>query len=530
MKLKMNNRFIKKIPLILVLLAVIVSCSEKNRPSNIAIQNERFESIKDSILKKVDKGDIPSLSVAVFENGKITWMESFGFADKENKIKATPTTLYGIASISKPITATGVMKLYEDEKIDLDSDIKNYLKDLNLKYYVDDSIRVNCRNLLSHTAGLPMHFQYYYGNDIALIPNVKEVVSKYGIIVNKPTSKYEYANLGYGILGEVIAQSSGVNFNEYMTQEIFNPLGMTQTSLDVSSKTLNKLAKRYDLNGKLIPYSFSDTPGAGNVSTTIKDLILFGKFHLSMESESKETILNENTIQSMQQRQYDDNINGRNTYGLGWFIDDSNYKYKMVYHAGGMDGIDAMIRLIPEKNIAVAAISNRYSEYTHQVTEDILLEMIPDLKTINEKQSKNETPAIRNKTKKVMQSDLIGSWTGHIVTDKKQIPIELVFQEDGDIHVKMPIQFDSMLLFTNKYKIQHKMLLNKWFFNNGHFMGWYAGDIPGDHLLKCPQTTLLNLKYQYDKLVGTAVALASNPSIMHYALSHYLELEKNSNK
>jgi len=165
----------------------------------------------------------------------------------------------------------------------------------------------------------------------------------------------------------------------------------------------------------------------------------------------------------MQQKQYADNANGRNTYGLGWFFDDeTNYKYKMVHHAGGMDGIDAMIRLVPEKNIVVAALSNQYSEYTHELTEQILLEMIPDLKSVETKQVQKQEAATQEKSKEIKQSDLIGSWKGNIVTSSGQIPIKLVFQEDGDFHVRMPIQFESMLLRTDVYKIQHKMLLNKW--------------------------------------------------------------------
>jgi len=375
-----------------------------------------------------------------------------------------------------------------------------------------------------------MHFQYFYDDDAITIPDVTQSIEQYGIIVNPPSSKYEYANMGYGILGKVISETTGKRFNDYMAEEIFSSLGMTQTTLDISSKTKNKLAKRYDIKGNLMPFSFADAPGSANVSTTIEDLIHFGMFHLGNTTEDDISLLSNKTIQSMQQKQYPDNTGERNTYGLGWFMNDTDYKYKMVYHAGGMDGVDAMLRLLPEKNIVVAALSNQYTEYTHELTENILLQIIPDLKSVEAKQAQKQQAATQEESKEIEQSDLNGNWNGHIVADNKRIPIELVFQEDGNIRVAMPIQFDSMLLRTDKYKIQHKMLLNKWFFNDGHLMGWYAGNIPGEHLLRCPQTTLLNLKYRNGKLIGTAVALASNSSRMYYALSHYLELEKTDNK
>ena len=186
----------KRLLFLSIISTLIFGCSEKNEYDNNIVANDRFSSIKDSISKKIDNGDIPSLTVAVFENGKIIWMEAFGYADKENKIKATPNTFYGIASISKPITATGIMKLVEDGKIDLDADIETYLNNTKLKYYVSDSNKVSCRNLLSHTSGLPMHFQYYYDDDTIAIPDMRQTIKKYGIIVNPPSSKYEYANLG----------------------------------------------------------------------------------------------------------------------------------------------------------------------------------------------------------------------------------------------------------------------------------------------------------------------------------------------
>jgi len=520
----MNKKFL----ILTIFLLVILRCSEKSNCD--IVTTDQFSNIKKTIIKKIDNGEIPSLTVAVFEKGEIVWMESFGYADKENKIKAIPNTLYSIASISKPFTATGIMKLVEQGKIDLDVNVETYLDTLELKYYTTDSNKVTCRNILSHTAGLPMHFNYFYDDNAIPIPDVSHTIQQYGIIVNPPSSKYVYANLGYGILGEVISRTTGKHFNDFMTEEILSPLGMTQTTLDISATTRNKLAKRYDIMGNLIPFSFSDTPGAGNVSTTIKDLIQFGKFYLENDSESIPPLLSTKTRQSMQEGQYPDNSNGRNTYGLGWFINDTDYKYKMVYHAGGMDGVDAMIRLLPEKDIVVAAISNQYTEFTHQLTEDILLEMLPDLKSMEPDQSNEKKVTNKKQTKEIEQCDMIGSWKGHLMAEGKQIPVKMVFQKDGDIHVNMYVQFESMNLQTHRYKVYHKILLNTWIFNNSRLLGWYEANIPGEHLLRYPQFTMLDLEYKSGKWLGTAVAMASNPNRMYYGISHYIEFEKEDNK
>jgi CubicO group peptidase (beta-lactamase class C family) len=122
--------------MLFVFFILIIGCKVKETAVSSAVPNERFNSIKKIINEKISKVEIPSVSVALAENGKIIWMESFGWADKENKIKATPTTLYSIASISKPLTATGIMKLHEQGKLNLDEDIQTYMGTLNMKSYL----------------------------------------------------------------------------------------------------------------------------------------------------------------------------------------------------------------------------------------------------------------------------------------------------------------------------------------------------------------------------------------------------------
>jgi len=523
----MKTRYLTiTIAAVIAFLGCIVSCSANNLYESNIVTNDNFSSIKQNITEKIMNGDIPSVTVAVFEDGEITWMESFGYADKENKIAATPSTLYTIASTSKPITATGIMKLVEQGKIDLDVNVESYLDSIKLKNYSNSTDRVTCRNLLSHTSGLGMHFQYFYDDSGVPLPEMSQSIQKYGVVINPPSTKYVYANMGYGILGEVISRTSGMSFKDYMKQEIFTPLDMTHTTLDTSEQTKSKLAKRYDILGNLLPFSFCDTPGAGNVSSTVGDLIKFGKFHLGSYTNEK-PLLSTKTLESMQKGQYPDNSKGRNTYGLGWFTNETDYKYKMVYHAGGMDGVDAMVRLIPEKNIVVAAISNQYTEFTHKLTEDILLQILPDLKAVE--QNKEEVSSTQEKKVEEEEVELTGKWEGYIYANDKKVPVDLEFQEDGDIQVNMYAQFDSMIFQSHRYKVLHKMLLNVWSKSNGKVMGWYNENIPGDHLARSPQFTILKIEYKDGKLVGTADATASNLTRMHYGISHYVEFTKIEN-
>ena len=513
---------------LLITLASLLTfaCAGKEESQESTVTNVRFAGIQAAIVEKIDTGEIPSMSIAVAENGKIIWMESFGWSDKENEIKATPETLYSIASLSKTLTATGIMKLSEDGLVDLDQDVQTYFGGPEFKYYVENNGKVTCRHLLTHTSGLQMHFNYFYDDENETIPDLDEVVDRYGFIMTQPSSNFSYANLGYGILGDVISETTGRDFDEYMREEIFLPLGMTQTTLDISSRTKNKLAKRYDFSGNLLPYSFSDTPGAGNASSTAKDLIHFGMFHLGRQSLNQRSVLSQKTIESMQQWQYSDNSNNRNNCGLGWWINDDSYKYKMIFHAGGMDGVESMLKLLPEKDIAVVAIVNQSTtnaDLTDHFTEMVLNELVPDL---DEKDPNNNTIET-TKSRKIQQDDLLGRWNGYIYAGDEKIPLSLVFREDGDIHVydnDVPFMIDVFNTDQDR-GFRHGILLNKLFFYDGRFMGWYTDDIPSEDTTRCSHITMLDLKFDSERIRGTAAALADS-NRMYFGLSHYVELEK----
>lgn len=524
-----QNFFVHRKVMVFAMLIIVLSVTAcyKNDADLTVPAEARFSNIRQSILEKIEKGVIPSLSLAVAVKGKIVWMESFGWADKENRIKAAPDTLYSIASVSKSLTATGVMHLYERNRLCLDENINKYSDTFNLNYHVKSDKKVTCRNLMNHTSGLQMHFNYFYDDENRTIPPLNRVVDRYGFIATEPSESFAYANLGYGILGEVISETSGTDFNKFMKEEIFLPLGMTNTTFDISSETKARLAKRYDMEGKLIPCSFSDTPGAGNASSTARDLIEFGMFHINSKPECYKSVLSRSKIELMQKKQYTNNKNGKNNCGLGWFINDRKYRYRVISHAGGMDGVDSMLKMIPSQKVAVVVLINKTTynaSFTDELSESILEELIPDLKEVERVREKR---AVSNKDAEVIsQRDLTGRWEGKIKAGKSSVPITLLFQKDGDIHVYTQAQFNTTKLTMDpSVSITHKKLLNKWFFNDGHLVGWYAERIPDENLKKCPHVTLLDLKYVSGKLTGVASALPSTKR-MYYGLSYYLSLQR----
>ena len=123
--------------------------------------DKRFDDARAKIIEFVKESGVASVSVAVAKDGKIIWEEAFGWANREKRIKATPHTMYSLASISKPITATGLMVLVERGHIDINKPVNSYLARGKLTAYEGNVSEATVKRLLHHTAGLPMHWHFF---------------------------------------------------------------------------------------------------------------------------------------------------------------------------------------------------------------------------------------------------------------------------------------------------------------------------------------------------------------------------------
>jgi len=180
---------------------------------------DRFDEIRATIRTEVERKSVAALSVAVAQNGRIIWEEGFGWADREKQIKATEHTVYSLASASKPMTAVGLMMLVQAGKIDLDRPVNDYLGAVKLRAQVGDSKDATVRRIANHTSGLPTHWQFYFADEPYRRPPMDETLRRYGILVTPPGERFEYSNLGFGILDYVIERVSGTRYATYMQQQ-----------------------------------------------------------------------------------------------------------------------------------------------------------------------------------------------------------------------------------------------------------------------------------------------------------------------
>ena len=244
-----------------------------------ALAADLFEGVRGKIRAGLSEHGVPSMSIAVARDGKIIWEEAFGFADVERRVKATPRTMYSLASISKPFTATGLMILVERGLVDLDRPLNDYLGKAKIQGLAGDASAATPRRVGSHTSGLPLHYQFYMADESYPLPSMEEAIRRYGILVAKPGERYQYSNIGFGILGYAIGRVSGKSYEQFMREEVFEPLGLEDTEIP-SAAPARPWAVRYWDENRALPFYDFDHRGASAVFASAHDLARFGMLHV----------------------------------------------------------------------------------------------------------------------------------------------------------------------------------------------------------------------------------------------------------
>lgn len=482
------------------------------------ICNHKFNGVRDLICSKLIESSTPSLAVAVAQEGSVIWEEGFGWADRERRVLANAHTMYSLASISKPITATGLMILKERSKLDMDSSVNNYLGEARLKAWVGDSDDATVRRVANHSSGLPLHYHFFYEDEPYSRPPMDETIRRYGNLVTAPGEKYQYSNLGYGILDYVISRLSGKSCCDFMREEVFLPLGLTHTSVHIGPGLEKYQAVRYGPDRLRIPFYDFDHPGASAVFSSAHDLVRFGMFHLKAHCHDQKAILSDEVIDEMQRPTVDMVVG--NGYGIGWAICENNMGYRSVSHNGGMGGVSTALTLIPSEKIAVVVLVNSSSPLPDLICREILSVLLPkyaeNRAILEAKRDQEISKSKANATEPAPSfsptPELIGEWNGSVHTYKGEIPVAFWFKESGDVHVKMGSQL--------------KTLLNDVSFKDGYLGGRMVGDIGTEDANRRPYHLHVALKLRGQVLNGAMAAISLPGQRMGNALSHWIEIRK----
>lgn len=299
---------------------------------------------------------IPGCNIALVLDSKIVWTQAFGYADMESGRKMTTDTPMSVQSITKSVTAWGVMKLVEKGLIDLDTSLSIYLKSWQLPHSDFPVEKVTIRRLLNHTAGMPLgDFTDVYSPGEKM-PSLQEKLTQEAILSQEPGRGFSYSNVGYHLLELLIEEVTGNKYSDFIRSEIFLPLKMGTATFEVDKDMEPFPPVGYDLSCKPVPVYLYPEKASGGLFSTAEDI---ARFVLTGMKENP--VLKSRTIAQMYSSEVD-KIGIYNlvfeAYGLGYYIETLPNGLLSISHGGQGNGIMTHFQAVPETGDAIVILTN----------------------------------------------------------------------------------------------------------------------------------------------------------------------------
>jgi len=296
---------------------------------------------------------IPGMSISVSKKGKLIWSKGFGHASLKPRVRIKPKkTIFRIASISKSITGVALAKLMDDNLINIDKSIYDYLPN-----YPKEQYDFNVRQLAGNIAGV----RHYKDNDEYALNKKMSISEGLSLFENddllfEPGTQYYYSSMGFVLLSEIMEKASSIPFDKFVNDSIFKPLEMNHSSTDKSDFEIPKETLFYSyssLKGPVLakPVSNEYKVGAGGFLSTSEDIVKFGNEIIQPKIISKESIKEITTSQRLKSG----NITG---YGMGFSIGHSTKGTPKYYHTGGGVGASSILLIYPEEELVIVVLTN----------------------------------------------------------------------------------------------------------------------------------------------------------------------------
>ncbi len=355
------------------LVLVLLSCAavaDLSQAQDHSISKEKRSAIEAAVSKFMASTHVPGVSIAVVESGQLEWASGFGFADLENNVPASEYTLYRLASISKSLTATAAMQLWERGRLDLDAPVQKYCPAFPQK-----SAAITTRQVMGHLGGIR---HYKTGPDDLEIGNTKHFDDpiqggldffKNDALVAPPGSHFHYSTQGYTLVGCVMEGASGAKYTDFMRQNIFVPAGMEHTQVDNRFTIIPYRTRFYEKSksGDVQNADFLDSsykiPGGGWLSSA-EDM---AKFEVAILSDK----LIKRATRDLMWTPLKPSDGSKDGYGLGWGAGDEN-GIAVVSHTGGQQGTSTAFLIAPSQQDGVVVLTNMEDVPARDLAVEIL--------------------------------------------------------------------------------------------------------------------------------------------------------------
>src|SRR5213080_3256184 len=335
------NSFLLFLRLLLTILASAAAVSAQQKTLS---QEKRLE-IEKAVSTFMSANSVPGMGAAVVLDGEPVWSAGFGMADLEDSAPATSSTLFRLGSLSKPITATALLQLWEHGKLDIDAPVQKYCPEFPQKEWP-----ITTRELLGHLGGI----RHYNPDGKGDVPedsarhfaSMRESLQLFANdpLVSKPGTKFNYSTYGYTLVGCVLEGAASEKFIDYLRKNIFQPAGMEQTRDDDFFIVIQHRTRWYhqDKSGVVRNAGVLDSsykvPGGGLISSA-DDIARFEAAILADKLVKRAT----RDLMWTPQKTTDGKSTG---YALGWGISDK-LGVLMAAHTGGQQGTSTAFAVVP---------------------------------------------------------------------------------------------------------------------------------------------------------------------------------------
>jgi CubicO group peptidase (beta-lactamase class C family) len=361
-----------------------------------------------------------SVSVAVAHRDTVVFAEAFGLADITGGRPATSETAYLLASLTKPVTAAAVAAAVTGGLLDLDEPIENYLGGLRLARHRDYAAPT-VRQVLQHRAGLGTHYDFRYADSPAIMPTAREAIERYGTLYREPGSRFEYSNLGYGLLDLALRTATGRDPGEFTRDQVLGPLGLTSYHLGPSYPGPGPAALRYAADGRQYPLCDTSHRGASLGWATAPDLAMFGLSQgggAGIAGPAAPAVV----------RAALPTDDPRLGYGLGWFVSASD-RHPVLSHSGSMGGVANMLLVVPGRELSVCVLTNQTGTAARSaIVGRVMTELMPDFALAS------LPPAVGAERAMTIQP---GTWAGRIHSYAGPVPLVLRILPDARAQIRL---------------------------------------------------------------------------------------------
>lgn len=372
----------------------------------------------------------PGVAIAVVKDGELIHCQGYGLANLEWGCPIQPDTVFQLASITKQFTATAIMLLEQQGKLHLDDPITTYLPD-----YPTHDRHITITHLLNHTSGIPS----YTGLDIFITDLIHKALTPHDLpayfkdlpLEFEPGTRFVYNNSGYHLLGLIIEQASGVSYEQFIQQHIFQPLGMNHSYYMHNKAIIPQRASGYDKTPEgyqqaeylnmLIPYA------AGSLGSTVEDLVRWDAgLHAGQLLD-----------QATQERMYTPvQLADGSTAPYGFGFGTHNYEgHRLIHHGGGIFGFHTFIARFVDEQAMIAILANDSGIDVEKITRNIARHIF-------------EIPAL-TRTPITLSTAMLDKTVGTYLLEGV-VPIEAVRHEEGLV-LQGPFAYNLLPLSQTAY-------------------------------------------------------------------------------